>query len=53
MTKIPIFQTEDREIVEFRSFEFGILDLLGIWILALGAFRQIQMDITKSEMDFA
>jgi len=53
MTKNPILKTEDRIIDEFLSFGFGILNLLGIWVLALGAFRQIHMDYMKSEMSFA
>jgi len=33
MTKITILKTEDRDIAGFRSFEFDILNLFGIWIL--------------------
>ena len=33
MTKNPILKTRDRIVAGFRSFEFDILNLFGIWVL--------------------
>jgi len=35
-----MFILEDQKFTEFRSFEFGILDLFEIWVLVLGVISQ-------------
>jgi len=51
MTKITILQTEDRNITEFRSFEFDILNLFGVCHLMLGALLQMQVGWTLNDAD--